>query len=243
MTRVLVVQHEDDCPPALLGDWLAETGCELVVVRPYAGEGLPLLEGYDALVVLGGPMGAHDDADHRWLAPTRERIREAVAVGLPTLGVCLGHQLVAVALGGAVEPNPRGQQVGLLEVGWTDEARTDELLGGLATPRRGVQWNHDVVTRLPEGSVLLAATPTGEVQAVRFAPAAWGVQLHPEVTAEVLRPWAASEEGSHAARGVDQTGLLREIEDARAELDEAWRPLAYRFAALAGATRGARAAR
>jgi len=230
---VLVVEHEDKCPPALVGDWLVEAGCALEVRRPYAGDDLPDLTAYDAFLVLGGPMGAGDDAKHGWLGPVKERVRDAVATGLPTLGICLGHQLIAVALGGTVERNPRGQQLGLLPVGWTAEAAADELLGDLATPRRGVQWNDDVVTRLPAGATLLAATDAGEVQAARFGPAAWGVQLHPEVDVDVLRPWAESDRGSHEARGIDQDALLRDIAAARQELDAAWRPLATRFAALA----------
>ena len=234
---VLVVEHEADCPPALLGTWLAEAGCALDVCRPWAGDPLPGLAAYDALLVLGGPMGAGDDDRAPWLPDVRARVREAVAAGVPTLGVCLGHQLVALALGGRVARNPAGQQLGLLDVGWCDAAAADELLGPLATPRRGVQWNDDVVTVLPDGATLLAATPRGEVQAVRFAPSVWGVQLHPEVDVPVLQPWADSDRGSHEARGIDQDALLRSIDEARAELDAAWRPLAASFARLAGAPR------
>lgn len=231
--RVLVVEHEGMCPPALVGDWLAEAGCRLDVRRPYAGDELPDLAAYDALLVLGGPMGAHDDAEHGWLEPVRERVRSAADTGLPTLGICLGHQLIAVALGGEVEVNPRGQQLGLLEVGWTGAAADDPLLGPLATPRRGVQWNNDVVTALPDGAELLAATADGEVQAVRYAASVWGLQLHPEADAAVVDRWAESDRGSHEALGIDQAALLRAIADARVELEDAWRPLAARFAALA----------
>jgi len=231
VSTVLVVQHEDDCPPALIGTWLVEAGCRLDVRRPYAGEELPGLAAYDGLLVLGGPMGADDDATHAWLGPTKALIRTAAGTGLPTLGICLGHQLIASALGGLVTRNPLGQQLGLLDVGWTDAAREDELLGPLATPRRGVQWNDDVVARLPDGARLLAATARGEVQAVRYATHSWGVQLHPEVDAAVLRPWAASDQGSHEAAGIDQEALLAEIDAARPELDAAWRPLAVSFAA------------
>lgn len=237
---VLVVEHERECPPARFGEWLAEAGCVLDVRRPYAGDELPELGAYDALVVLGGPMGATDDDEHAWLGPVKDRIRAAVADELPTLGICLGHQLMAVALGGAIGRNPLGQQLGLLDVGWTDAAGADALLGPLATARRGVQWNDDVVTRLPDDAVLLAATGRGEIQVVRYAGAAWGVQLHPEVDADVLRPWAASDRGSHEALGIDQDALLRDIEVARAELDAAWRPLGVRLAALAADRAGRR---
>jgi GMP synthase (glutamine-hydrolysing) len=234
---VLVVEHEPACPPAHLGTWLAEAGAELRVCRPWAGEEVASLDGADALLVLGGSMGANDDATCPWLGAVRERIREAVDTGLPTLGVCLGHQLIAVALGGRSEPNAAGQQVGLFDVGWTPEAATDELMGPVATRRRGVQWNSDVVTRLPEGAVPLAVMPTGENQAARFAPAAWGVQLHPEVDRAVLTSWAAGDRDDHLEKGIDQEAVLREIDAARGELDDAWRPLATRFAELAGRPR------
>ena len=242
LPTVLVVEHEADCPPALLGGWLADAGCTLDVRRPWAGDTLPGLASYDALLVLGGPMGAEDDDRAPWLPVVRQRVREAAEDDVPTLGVCLGHQLIAVALGGRVGRNPAGQQLGLIDVGWEDAAATDELLGPLATPRRGVQWNDDVVTGLPDGATLLAATPGGEVQAVRFAPSVWGVQLHPEVDVPVLRPWAASDRGSHEARGIDQDALLRSVDEARAELDAAWQPLAASFARLATA-RACRTAR
>ncbi|MBZ5740302.1 type 1 glutamine amidotransferase [Nocardioides mangrovi] len=231
--RVLVVEHDHECPPAWLGSWLAEAGCEIEVCRPYDGDELPGLAAYDALLILGGPMGANDDEKHAWIGPVKDLVREARVTGVPTLGVCLGHQLVAAALGGTVEVNPLGQQVGLLGVGWTAAAAGDRLLGPLATPRRGVQWNDDVVTALPADAVLLAETDRGEVQAARYGELMWGVQLHPEVDDVVLRPWAEEDRGSHETRGIDTDGLLRDVASARTELDDAWRPLAASFAALA----------
>nr|WP_278249581.1 type 1 glutamine amidotransferase [Nocardioides sp. IC4_145] len=216
---------------------MAAAGCTLDVLRPYAGDRVPATldpAKHDALLVLGGPMGVRDGERHAWLGPTMGLVRQAVAAGVPTLGICLGHQLVATALGGAVEVNPAGQQLGLLEVGWTDAAVDDPLVGGLTTgARRGVHWNNDVVTTVPDDAVVLARTDDGQVQAARFAPAAWGVQLHPEVTADVLRPWAEDDRGSHEARGIDQARLLADIEVARPELEAAWRPVAERFADLA----------
>jgi GMP synthase (glutamine-hydrolysing) len=234
--RLLVIEHEPACPPAHLGTWLVEAGAELEVCRPWAGDEVPGLTGYDGFVVLGGSMGALDDATHPWLRVVKERVREAAETGVPTLGVCLGHQLVASALGGTVEANPRGQQVGLYDVGWRPEAAEDELVSGLPSIR-GIQWNVDVVTGLPDGAVTLAATAEGELQVARFAPSVWGIQLHPEADEPIVRSWAAGDRDDHLERGIDQDAVLAEIDAARAELDEAWRPLAARLVTLAGAQR------
>lgn len=228
--RVLVVQHADDCPPALFGDWLTEAGCTLHVCRSYAGEAVPDVTAYDGLLVLGGPMGANDDADVVWLGPLKEQIRRARDHAVSTLGICLGHQLVAVALGGVAGPNPRGQQLGLLDVGWTGPATADLLFAGLATPRRGVHWNHDLVTHLPDGAVTLAETADGELQAARFAPRMWGVQLHPEVDGGIVRAWADSDRPEHDDLGIEQEPFLRSIDLATGELEAAWRPLASSWA-------------
>ena len=235
MTRIAVVQHEQDCPPHLVGTWLADAGATVTVGHPYAGDALPDPASYDGLVVLGGSMSANDDAEHPWLGPTKERIREHAADGVPVLGICLGHQLAAVALGGTVEKNPDGQQFGLLDVGWQPEAHVDALMAPVATPRRGVQWNDDIVTALPPNAVVLARATTGEVQVARFAPTVWGVQLHPEVDEAILRPWAEHDREAHTAVGVDPDAVLAEIDAARAELDAAWQPLATRFVQLAAA--------
>ena len=235
--RLLVVEHEPEAPIAHLGTWLIEDGAEIDVCRPWAGDEVPGLAAYDGFVILGGSMGALDDATHPWLTTVKDRIREATHAGVPTLGVCLGHQLIAAALGGTVEVNPRGQQVGLYDVGWRPEARDDELVSGLSPSMRGIQWNSDLVTALPEGAVALAETAEGELQVARFAPMAWGIQLHPEADEPVLQSWAAGDRDDHLERGIDQAAVLAEIDAARAELDEAWRPLANGFVALAGATR------
>ena len=96
-----------------------------------------------------------------------------------------------------------------------------------------MQWNYDVVDPLPAGTTVLAATPDGEVQAARFGPAMWGVQLHPEVDATIVGAWVTDDERTELAdRGLDADGILTDIEAARAELDEAWQPLAEAFARL-----------
>lgn len=227
VARVLVVQHQEDCPPALVGTWLTEAGCVLDVRRPDAGDALPDdLADHDGLLVLGGSMGATDDADHAWLAPTKGLVRDAAARGAPTLGICLGHQLAAVALGGTVEVNPRGRQFGVLPVGWTDAAAGDPVLG--SRPDRVIHWNNDVVTSLPPGAVLLAEAPDGTVQAARLAPTVWGVQPHPEVDDAIVARWA-EDERDEIGHDVVDAGLAAML-DAGPALATAWRPVATAFA-------------
>ncbi|MCH1868500.1 type 1 glutamine amidotransferase [Nocardioides sp. CFH 31398] len=233
---VRVVQHQGDCAPAWFGTWLEAAGCDVEVLQPWRGEKVPARVDADGLVVLGGSMGAHDDDTVPWLGPVKALLRSAADDGTPTLGICLGHQLVAVALGGRVARNPAGQTVGLTTIGWTEDAASDPLVAPLVAPgsasQRGVHWNDDVVVEEPAGTVALARTADGSLQVARFAATAWGVQLHPEADRRVVDPWAAGDAVRHAEQGRDQAGLLARIEDAGPELATAWEPLARSFAGL-----------
>ncbi|MEQ6903693.1 type 1 glutamine amidotransferase [Nocardioides sp. YIM 152588] len=228
---VLVAQHEEACPPHLLGDWLVRAGLRLDVRRLHAGDTLPAdLSGHRGLVVLGGAPGAYDDDALPWLPHLRGLVRSAVATRLPTLGICLGHQVIAVALGGRVVPNPRGGMVGVRDVGWLEGVARDPLLGRLpAPPGRVLHWNHDVVVELPEGAEALAATPDGEIQAARFAPTAWGIQAHPESDEALAVIWAHSEPSPYADAAV--RGIAAEQEAIAA----AWCGLGPAFAELVNA--------
>jgi GMP synthase (glutamine-hydrolysing) len=234
MQPVLVIEHEALCPPGWMGEWLSEAGVELDVRRPYAGDALPTeLSGHSAMLVLGGSMNAYDDALQPWLTQVKRLIHGAVEDGTPTLGICLGHQLIAVALGGRVERNPRGQQIGVLDVGWREEAYVDPLLGSLADPVRAVQWNNDIVVRLPDSATLLAVTAAGEVQAARFAPSVWGVQWHPEAGREIIEAWEDDDRDDAVERGIDVAFHVDAVGAARDELRATWKRLADRFARLA----------
>lgn len=234
MARLLVVQHEPDAPPAWLGEWWAALGLELDVVRGDLGEPVPdrwadVADGVDALVVLGGAMGANDDDVAPWLPATRSLLADAVARQVPTLGVCLGHQLASVALGGTVARNPTGRTVGPVLVRLTGAAASDPLLADLdGLP--AIHYNDDVVIELPPGATVLATLPDGRPQALRLGPAAWGVQFHPETSPEVFGDWLLwdSPDGLTA----QQEALLAEVGDAREALRSAWQPLAARFAAV-----------
>ncbi len=185
--RVLVLQHIACEHPGVFSEVMREHGAQPVAVEVDEGEPLPDWREFDALLAMGGPMGAGDDADHPWLAPERELVREAVEAGRPFLGVCLGVQLLAAALGARVYAAER-PEVGLLEVELTAEGRADPLFAGLDDRFVSLQWHGDTFD-LPADAVRLASSPLIANQAFRAGERAYGVQFHLEVTGEMAVVW------------------------------------------------------
>lgn len=242
MSRLLVVQPDPSDPVGPLGDWLGSAGLELQVLRPFAGEPVPeSLDGWDGLLVLGGGMGAADDARAPWLPPIRALLRRAVGDEVPTLGICLGAQLLALANGGRVEANPGGPEFGAQLVAKRANAAGDPLFGSLPITPDVVQWHFDAVTVLPPGAVQLASSPVCEHQAFRLGRLAWGVQFHIETTAAVVREWAA--EDADALAGYDLDLMLSRSDTVHDELAEVWAPFAAAFAAVVAAPESVRPVR
>jgi GMP synthase (glutamine-hydrolysing) len=187
--RVLVLQHIACEHPGVFSEVMRDRGVEQVPVEIDENEPLPDWREFDAVLAMGGPMGAGDDAEHAWLAPEKRLVREAVDEGRPFLGVCLGVQLLAAALDAPVYPAER-PEVGLLPVALTPEGRDDPLFAGVEEPLVSLQWHGDTFD-LPDGAALLARSPLVPNQAFRARERAYGVQFHLEVTGEMAREWAA----------------------------------------------------
>lgn len=225
-----------------LGEWLTEAGVELAVVHPYAGEALPDdLAGYAALLVLGGPQAAYSDSDGApsapWLPATKMLLRAAVAGQVPTLAICLGAQLLAEAFGGRVRLGVNGPEIGARLVARRDVAAQDELFGLVPFTPDVLQWHDDEIAELPPGAVLLASSPMYAHQAFRIGERAWGLQFHIETTPEQVTEWAEQTRVRLSALGVDVDRALAQAVARHPDLEEVWRPVAQRFAALAGAAR------
>ena len=229
---VLVVQHEPDTGAGWFGGWLTGAGLTLETVHPYAGQDLPPLSGYAGLLVLGGAMAPADDDEFPWLPATRTLMAEAVRQELPTFGICLGAELLALGLGGAVRRGAAGPELGVLSVDLGAEAADDPVFGALPAAPRVVQWHWEEIAELPAGAVLLASSPAYRHQAFRVGPAAWGVQGHPEVTGDIAAAWAHEDSPLLAAEGRDPADLVAEVRGAEAELAATWRPLAESFATV-----------
>lgn len=234
MPTILVLEHDESDPVQRLGDWLTEAGATLDIRRLHAGDPLPDAVP-DALVCLGGRMNAWNDAATPWLADTKRLLRRVVADGTPTLGICLGAQLLAAAGGGTVEPGADGPEVGAYLAAKRDAAGADPLFADLPMTPDVMQCHEDVVTVLPPGATLLLSSTGYPHQAWRQGRAAWAVQFHPETTATVVRDWARSH---GVIAGARLGGMLDEADAAATTV---WRDFARRFVALAGQPPAARA--
>lgn len=228
--RLLVIEPDENDPLGPLGDWLADAGAELDLRGP---ADLPEnTTGYDGIVCLGGHMGATDDFDFPWLADVRRLLAEATTRQLPTLAICLGAQLLAVATGGHVTNGPDGPEVGPLLVAKRDVGWQDPLFADLPFMPDVMQFHSDIVERLPANSALLAAATLYPNQAFRVGRCAYGLQFHIETTTELVERWAANapDTAEFARPGdLDHDRLVQ----VHADLEETWRPFAAQFVKLA----------
>ncbi|HYQ64181.1 type 1 glutamine amidotransferase [Actinophytocola sp.] len=230
MPHLLVIQLDDQDPIGPLGDWLTGAGATLDTRGP---DNLPeSTAGYEGLVCLGGPMGATDDLDFPWLADVRRLLAEATTRQLPTLAICLGAQLLAVATGGLVTKGPDGPEVGPLLVAKRDVGWQDPLFADMPFMPDVMQFHADIIQRLPARAALLASSTLYPNQAFRVGRCAYGLQFHIETTAEQIEAWAAGapDTAEFARPGdLDHNRLVQ----VHAEIEDTWRPFAALFVKLA----------
>jgi GMP synthase-like glutamine amidotransferase len=186
--KILTLQNNDISPSGVIGAAIAEAGGTEDVRFPEHGDVLPEdASGHDGLLVLGGTQHAADDVAHPHLPGQIEVIRAFAAAGKPVLGVCLGSQLLARALGGTVRRHHTAE-VGFTPIQATSAGKADPLLQGLAPLPRLMHWHYDTFD-LPAGATLLATNPVCAHQAFTAGPGLYGLQFHLEVTAEIVQGW------------------------------------------------------
>jgi GMP synthase-like glutamine amidotransferase len=229
---VLVVQNDPTADARRLGDWLTAAGAVLDTRRPYDGEELPAdLASHGGLVVLGGAQHTYEGAP--WFDALKALLRVARRDRVPTLGICLGAQLAAEALGGVVAPSPAGYDIGPRLVGKRDAGAQDPLFAPVPFTPDVLQWHADDIVELPPDAVLLAGSPRHGHEAFRSGDRMWALQFHIECDLAMVTSWADSDPGRLAALGIDRDVLLARTEEALPDVEEVWRPFAERFAALA----------
>ncbi|MFJ5831574.1 type 1 glutamine amidotransferase [Streptomyces sp. NPDC093089] len=233
------MEHEGEAGPGLVGERLAGAGLRLDVVRAWRGEALPgSLGGHAGLLVLGGSANCQDDLAAPWLPRVRELVREAVADGVPLLGICLGGQILAHALGGSVARRAQGPEVGAVPVRRLSGIAADPVLGGVPDGAPAAQWHWDEIAALPPGAVPLLGGDDCPVQAFRVGSAGWGVQFHPEVGAETVAEWAAGDGEDVRAAGGSPEAAVDSVRRAEPVLRAVWGAVAEAWGAVVRARAG-----
>lgn len=186
---LVIIQNDPEVPLGAFDGYLAEAGTPFTIFRPYGGEAFPLPGEVSAVIVLGGAMGVHDTEKHPFLVPLKGFIVDCVRREVPFLGICLGGQLLADALGGRViSRSPHGEK-GTLSVTLTSDGEADPLFVGIEREFVTFQWHNDSFEP-PAGGIPLASSAACPNQAFRCGRRAWGTQFHPEVDRAIVDTWS-----------------------------------------------------
>ncbi|MEM8501952.1 MAG: gamma-glutamyl-gamma-aminobutyrate hydrolase family protein [Cyanobacteria bacterium P01_D01_bin.1] len=184
--KILTLIHKETTIPGLVGQKLEAMGYRLEIRAPILGDPLPeRFDDYAGVLVFGGPMSVNDN--EAYLHQEIELIRHALAAGLPYLGICLGAQLLAKVLGARVEPHGKAVE----EIGYYPIYATEAGRSHFPDKMMVYQW-HKEGFGLPEGAVLLATGDDFPHQAFRWGEHAYGLQFHPEMTADMADFWSTN---------------------------------------------------
>jgi len=182
---------------------------DAVVVDVQHGEPLPSAEGFAGVIVTGSAAMVTDRAD--WSERTAAWLREQAQAGVPLFGICYGHQLIAHALGGTVQDNPAGREMGTVHVELHPHAAEDPLFAGLPA-RFAAQTTHlQTVVQPPDGAVVLARSQRDGCQAFRWGAQVWGVQFHPEFSALHMRGYVRARSAALDREGLGARATERGI--------------------------------
>jgi GMP synthase (glutamine-hydrolysing) len=216
---VLFVQHGEPDRPGLLGEVLDGAGVRLEILRPDLGQPVPdALRGFSGLALGGGGQGVYETDQYPYLAREIELIRRTAADGLPIIGLCLGGQLMAAALGGEVRPAPR-KEIGFFDVMLDPITAYDPLWCGLPERFPVTHWHGDTF-EIPPGGMRLGSSAITPNQLFRYGHALYGLQFHLEMTPELLDELVLDSQDYLEAAGVDSDAMRRQARECLPPLRE-----------------------
>ncbi|MDX6588023.1 MAG: hypothetical protein QOI31_2496 [Solirubrobacterales bacterium] len=233
MPRALAIVHQPDAGPGVFRDEALALGWEMdswLIPTGDAPPGDP--RSYDAVFSFGGAMHSDQESEHPWLRDEKELLARLLDAGVPTMGVCLGSQLLAEAAGARAERAPQ-PEIGWYELELTPEGARDPVLGGIDSPFEAFQW-HSYRSPLPPGAVELASNAIA-MQAYRIGDSAWGIQFHAEVSTEDAVSWAVNYVVDEDAvkMGIDPDELSAQILLRIGDWNRLGRDLCARFLSVA----------
>ncbi len=187
---IVILEHSPSTGAMRLAAALRDYGHRLRVIELHAGAAVPAdLDDTDGIVATGGAYSANDNEP--WMEPEMKLLAMADEVQLPVIGICLGSQVLARALGGEVGPMEGGIELGWHEVALTPAGAEDPLYAGIAWTSMQFHWHQDQVTKVPDGARVLATSQRCQTQAWACGLRTYGFQYHPEVYADTVVAWAA----------------------------------------------------
>jgi GMP synthase (glutamine-hydrolysing) len=218
---VLLIQHAPYEHPAVIRRALESQGTRTLTIHPYRGDLYPSRTDIAGVISLGGSMHANDDERHPWIPKECALLRECVLEGMPSLGICLGGQLMARGLGGRVEKNE------IMELGWfpihlNAAGKSDPIMASAGSSPTVYHWHEDTF-HLPTDATLLAYSKGCPRQAYRIGEKAYGFQFHPEADHQLLHEWLSYEGIEEEIAAVKKTHGARTVQDAKTQRGHALR--------------------
>ncbi|MBM3719948.1 MAG: type 1 glutamine amidotransferase [Actinobacteria bacterium] len=242
---VVALQNAANCPVNLVGQWITQAGLEVRTLHLYAKQPFPhdvaelkkSLAGSPlaGIISLGGSISADDDDVAPWLIGERALLADAISLGVPVLGLCLGAQLLALSTGGSVDLAEL-PEIGVHAVTIKDSA--DEVFGALASSEQlpTIQWHQDEVRHLPPGATSIAKSSSCRNQIYRMGRLQYGLQFHPEADPTIVRMWEKHGDDAYqrSGRSVEGLGQIeREVHQSIDQIKSVWSEPIKRWAELA----------
>lgn len=215
--KIIVLQHIAVEHPGIFRDFMEADGISWDAIELDEGDHIPVLDDYDGMLVMGGPMDVWQEDEHPWLRIEKESIREAVLkLKMPYLGFCLGHQLLADALGGEVGPMSE-PEVGILNVDLTEAGQQSAFFADIPKSFNSLQWHGAEVKSAPPGGTVLAESPACPIQALQVGESAFSIQCHVELTDKTVDEWGQVPEYKKSLEQTLGPGSLQKLDQEATE--------------------------